>query len=124
MKLSIGKIHELVAGLSSLEDPEIKLSGDIVLSIAININVLRTFASAYEQARARILANMVTSNQGNNQALEANFMEEDAKLRDGEEEVEIRTIALKALDLDNNPKIRPLTVMRLMPILTGLEDKK
>lgn len=123
MRLTIGQIHDVVSGMTSLEDPEVKLSGDLVLTIAINLNKMRGIAAAYEQARARIMSDLIKNsvNSRNNHEIESEFLEEDKKLRDKEEDVEgAKAIDIKSLDLNNNPKVRPLVVARLMPILTGV----
>lgn len=120
MKLTMGQIHDIVAGLAAMEDHDIKLSGDTILNIAINLNTLRGLASSYEKARTRILADLMKTHDKNNQELEAAFVDADAGMRAKEEEVSVRILKLEDFDLAHNPKIRPATVARLMPILTGI----
>ncbi len=123
MQITSGQAHDIVAALSSLEDHEIKLSGETILYMAISLNKLRYIAAAYEQARTRMLADIVKESQSSgaaNQVTEATFVEAEAKLRETEHEVDIKTIDINSLDLANNPKIRPVTIARLMPILTGV----
>src|SRR5262245_54844716 len=121
MKLTVGQIHEAVAALIVLDDVEVKLSPETILTVAMNLNTLRPIAVAYEQARSRAMRDALNGGSAPSAVREGEFLEADQKMRDREEEVNVRQLSLADLNLAGNPKVRPSTLLRLLPLMNGLK---
>jgi anti-sigma28 factor (negative regulator of flagellin synthesis) len=122
MKLSVGQIHDLYLGLSMLEQaPDVKLTGDVRIRIAIDINKLKPIASAYERARTRTFADLQKQATGatkkSDAEVQSELVEENEKIRGEEHELELRTFLKTDLRLDDNPKITGAMMAQIWPVL-------
>jgi len=129
MKLTIGALHNLVLGLNAVENvPDVKLAGTVRLAIAINVNLLRPHAEAYERARTRSVAQLYKDNrddkgraQRTDAEIQADAMDADAEARKLEAgEFELRMLTTSNLSLEANPKITGGMIAQLAPVITDL----
>ena len=127
MKLSIGTAHALFLGLAAIEGgADVKVSADVRLAIAINMNKLRPTAEAYERARTRSLATLYAVNRGADgrplrcdAELQADALDADAAMRSAEsDELELRTILKADLRLADNAKITGVVLAQVAPIIS------
>lgn len=129
MRLTIGRIHDLYAALSRLEEaPEIKLAGEVRLKVAININALRPNAEAYERTRTRSIADLYAANRGlgpserkTEPEIQADAMDANHAMREETADLELRTLLKADLRLEDNPKITGAMLAALVPIVEGIE---
>lgn len=130
MQLTIGQIHDLYVGLTLLDrDETVKLSADVRLKLAIDQNLIKPFADAYERSRTRALADLNMTNrkleakdQRSNAELEADFADANQELRAKPQDLEgVKTLARVDLKLDENSKVGGGLLARLLPILEKIE---
>lgn len=134
--ISMGDIHNLYIGLTTLEkDESVKLTGEVRLKVAINLNRLRPYAEAYETARTKVFAEIgkryaraAAETEGKGSAVKLTVAEheceradEDQKLRRKEEHVELRSLLQSDLRLEENPRITGAMMALIFPILEGVE---
>lgn len=127
MQLTTGEIHTAYVGLTNLEqDQAVRLSGDVRMKIAIDRNRLEPIAVAYERARTRAFADLVAANREaqakkSEAEIQAELAEQDATLRQQDNDVEVKTLLRSDLRLDDNPRITGVLLSQIMPILEGVE---
>lgn len=129
-KLTTGQVHDLFVAFSLLDrEEDLKLTPDVRLKIAININLVKPHAEAYERVRTRALADVNRDNRARDPKerlsepeLQSDYAEKDAALRAAPAEVAgLKTLLKPDLRLDDNPKIGGMILARLWPILDGIE---
>lgn len=129
MQLTIGTSYDLYTALSRLEEgKEIKLGGECRLKIAINLNVLRPGAEAFERARSRSIADMLAENRAlaselrrSEAEMSADALEMVYVMREQTVDVALRPLLKAEINLDANPAISGAMMALLQPILPDLD---
>jgi hypothetical protein len=120
MKISAGGAHDLFVGLNMLEQaPEVSLEGMVRLKVAINMNILRPYAAAYELARTKGLA-QIEAQRKNQSEGQVEFMEMDAGLRAEPLDLDLKTLSVADLKLETNKRVTGPLIAQLATILTDL----
>lgn len=130
MPSTIGQIYDLYIGFTLLDrDESLKLSADTRLKLAININLLKPFAEAYERSRTRVLSdlNLVNRKLGAEEKrseaeLQADFADANEALRAATQDIDdLKMLARTDLKLDENTKISASLLARLLCIVEKIE---
>lgn len=124
MKLTTGRIHDLLIGLYAIENTvDTKLAGEVRLKIAININAIKPVATIYESSRTKAYHRIVKGTQERTE-VDAAMIDADQELRAVEYDINVCTLVKDDLRLDDNPKITGAIVAQVMPIITDLTPPK
>ena len=119
MKLSLGRAHSLLLGLSAVDrDEKCRIDGKTRIAIAIDINLLQPHVAAYEKVQARKLRDI--AGEQLDPLKEAEFAAADAELRESEVEINLKPFSIADLKLDDNPRITGAMIAMLAPVLSDL----
>lgn len=131
MKLNVGIAADLYSGLVSLDALDLKLSAEVRLKLAVNMDKLKPIVRKFEVRNNKILADLQAkarqANAGSDRPvvteaqIMADFADRIEAVKDEEVELKLWRIELKSLALETNTRLRPQVLANLMPILSGVE---
>lgn len=126
MKITVGDAHDLQSALLHLDDASLDPSA--YLKVAININLLKPIVQGYETGAKRALATAQGVRRPDGAfdksaaQVDAEFSEANARLRETEVELDLRTLLKPELRLaDNGNKMNGSVIAKLWPILGEME---
>jgi hypothetical protein len=93
-----------------------KLGGGLRLSVAKNLNKLDALQGIYQRARADLVASMADPKGEVPQARMAEFVAEERKMLDADQDIDLAMIKEDELKLDQNP-IPATTLSLIQPLL-------
>lgn len=122
MKIKIGAAQSLLIACKQTDSNEKTiLKMQTRIDLAININRLHPIVESYERARQRTISCAANGATAISIVQEASIMTEDAAARDSEIEIELKTIEMADLKLEDNQRISIQTIQMLAPIIKDFD---
>lgn len=122
MKLKVGIAQALLIACKQIDSNEkTALKMQTRIDFAININRLHPIVEAYERARQKSIALVAAGAPQLSPIQEASIMSEDSAVRDQEVDIELKTIEMADLKLDDNPRITIQMIQMLAPVIKDFD---
>jgi hypothetical protein len=122
MRIKVGDAYNLLIALNAIDShPTTKLSGPTRFAFAVNINVLKPAALAFERARDLSRSGFDALDILSRQA---SISAADAVLTDKELELALERISKADLRIDDNERVTGQMIAALAPIIMDFDEKK
>lgn len=122
MKLKVGTAQALLIACKQIDSNEkTALKMQTRIDFAININRLHPIVEAYERARQKSITLVADGAPQLSPIQEASLMSEDSAARDQEVDIELKTIEVADLKLDDNPRITVQMIQMLAPMIKDFD---
>lgn len=129
-KLSTGAAANLFIALKTVDEHEkVELTGRTRLHIAMNMNRLEPSVLAYDRARNKQVAKILEKHGGGKEAQASPLAQSEATVADAElraVEIDVDLVMMKVDDfkLDDNPRIRGVTLSHLAPVISDFDKDR